>query len=285
MMSNLLSNICVSAALLAIGALSVQASYSATRAFTFSLAATMSLAPYAALVLGMSEHCPIWIAALLAIPTAATVSIAYEVVIARNLRLRGVAAWQQMVASLGFFIVIQNVLSVVMGDQPQQWFRRDFANHFMSARELICLVSAVVLIGTGAIYFFSGWGRAYRGLSSNPEAMTLIGFDVELLRFVVSTISGLLAALLGLLAAADLDMTPGSGFQLLLGSMAVAILGGAGSYVGLVAGAVFLASCQHAASWWMDSSWSDAATYFALIAMLIWKPLGFSGRRLKKMEV
>jgi branched-chain amino acid transport system permease protein len=46
-----------------------------------------------------------------------------------------------------------------------------------------------------------------------------------------------------------------------------------------------LAFAQNLAAYYLDAKWMDAVAFLILIGFLIWKPLGFSGRRLKKVEV
>jgi branched-chain amino acid transport system permease protein len=44
-------------------------------------------------------------------------------------------------------------------------------------------------------------------------------------------------------------------------------------------------STQHLAAYYIGSQWMDAVAYIILILFLIAKPLGFSGKRLKKIEI
>ena len=80
-------------------------------------------------------------------------------------------------------------------------------------------------------------------------------------------------------------MTPTLGFNLLLYGVVAMIIGGVGSTRGLVAGSLLVAATQHLAAYYIDTKWMDAVTYIILILFLIWKPLGFSGKLLKKVEV
>jgi branched-subunit amino acid ABC-type transport system permease component len=63
------------------------------------------------------------------------------------------------------------------------------------------------------------------------------------------------------------------------------IIGGVGSNWGIIGGALLLAISQHLTAYFIDSKWMDATTYIILIFFLLWKPLGFSGKRLKKIEI
>jgi branched-subunit amino acid ABC-type transport system permease component len=75
------------------------------------------------------------------------------------------------------------------------------------------------------------------------------------------------------------------GFDLLLYGVVVMVIGGIGSYRGLVAGAFLIATSQHLITFYVDKKWMDTIVYIILILFLIWKPLGFSGLRLKKIEI
>jgi branched-chain amino acid transport system permease protein len=60
------------------------------------------------------------------------------------------------------------------------------------------------------------------------------------------------------------------------------IIGGVGSLWGIVLGAFLLSTAQNVGGFLFDSKWMDAIAYIILILFLIWKPLGFSGKKLKK---
>ena len=72
----------------------------------------------------------------------------------------------------------------------------------------------------------------------------------------------------------NMDMTPTFGFNYFLYGV-----------VAIIIGALLLASAQHLAAFYIDTQWMDAVAYMILILFLIWKPLGFSGLRLKKVDV
>jgi len=75
------------------------------------------------------------------------------------------------------------------------------------------------------------------------------------------------------------------GFNLLLYGVIALIIGGNGSTWGLVGGAFLLATAQNLGAYYFDSKWMDTIAYIVLILFLIWKPLGFSGQILKKVEI
>jgi branched-chain amino acid transport system permease protein len=83
----------------------------------------------------------------------------------------------------------------------------------------------------------------------------------------------------------DTNLTPTFGFSLLLYGVVAMIVGGLGSTRGLMAGALLVATAQHLAAYYIDTKWMNGVTYIILILFLIWRPLGFSGVRLRKVEI
>jgi branched-chain amino acid transport system permease protein len=270
----------------------VHLSYSTTRVFSFSHAAAISFAPYVSMVAASRLGASPWVAVLVGVIFGAVPAFGYEFVVGRWMRNREIPGWQQMLASLGYLIVVQNTLALTFGDQAQLWLQRASLETFpwlggriTVARILLCSSALIVAIIVWIVLSRTRVGMKIRGTASSPELAEIMGVEVEQIRMTAVMSSCVVAALAGVLAAADVDMTPGAGFPLFLAGMAAAIVGGMTSIGSLVLGALFLASCQQFAARFVHGSWIDSAAYLGLILVLIWKPLGFSGRRLKKVEV
>jgi len=77
----------------------------------------------------------------------------------------------------------------------------------------------------------------------------------------------------------------GAGKTTLFNILTVFLKADVGSYKGPIGGALLLATAQNLSAYYIDSKWMDATAYVILILFLIWKPLGFSGKRLKKVEI
>lgn len=105
----------------------------------------------------------------------------------------------------------------------------------------VCLVSGIVLRLTP-------FGRAIYAVGSNEEAARLSGINVSLVTFGVYAISGVLAALAGLIFLSRLSVgDPNSGVGLELEAITIAVIGGTslfggeGGVLGTVGGAMVLA--------------------------------------------
>ncbi|MDE1890739.1 MAG: branched-chain amino acid ABC transporter permease [Planctomycetota bacterium] len=146
----------------------------------------------------------------------------------------------------------------------------------------ICIVS---FIATVLFLQYSSLGKQMRAVSSNEELSNIFGICSDRVILWSFIIGSALAAIAGILIVLDTDMTPTMGFNIFLYSVVAMIIGGVGSYKGLIGGALLIATAQHLSAYYIDSKWMDATAYIILILFLIWKPLGFSDKRLKKVEI
>lgn len=237
-------------------------------------------------------HLPLLVAIPLGVLLASAISATVSYAAIRPLRQLQIPVWGLLIVSLGLYTILQNVLSLVFGESTRT-VRTGVINvgynvlgAFVTGVQLItllvCIAAFVALI---QFLYNTRLGRAIRGVSSNVELCGIVGVEVERTILWAVTIGSALAALGGVLSALDTDMTPSMGFRLLMNGVIVFIIGGVGSYRGLVCAALLLAFGQHGVAYFFDSKWMDAVAFLILIGFLIWKPLGFSGRRLKKVEV
>jgi branched-chain amino acid transport system permease protein len=201
-------------------------------------------------------------------------------------------SWVGLVASIGLYVLLQNVVSIGFGDETLVLradpitVGRQVGNAFVTSTQgLIVLASVVLFAGTAALLATTKLGRAIRGVASNPDLCVLLGIEPRRIARWAIGIGSALAALAGTLSGFDSDLTPTMGFRLLMNGVVVMIIGGIGGIGGFPLAALLLALAQHLAAYYLDAKWMDAAAFLILITFLIWKPLGFRGRRLRKVEV
>lgn len=160
-----------------------------------------------------------------------------------------------------------------------------FGAYITDIQIITIVVSALLFIAVNLFLQFTSVGKSIRAVSSNPQLCDIYGINSNRIILFAFGIGSALAAVAGILSAMDTNMTPTFGFNLLLYGVVAMIIGGVGSTRGLVAGALLVATAQHTAAYYIDTKWMDAVTYIILILFLIWKPLGFSGVRLRKVEI
>jgi branched-subunit amino acid ABC-type transport system permease component len=266
--------------------------YYSTKFFHIAHAVIITIAAYLVFLFSFELSLPFWAAISLAITGAACIGVLCEMLIYRQMRKRNLPSLVYLIVSLGLYVVLQNLISLYFGDDTKVINTAEinvghqiFGAYITTVQVITLCVSFALFIGVNLFLRFTSIGKSIRAVSSNPELCNIYGISSNKIILIAFAIGSALAGVAGILSAMDTNMTPTFGFNLLLYGVVAMIIGGVGSTRGLLAGSLLVATAQHLAAFYLDTKWMDAVTYVILILFLIWKPLGFSGNRLKKVEV
>ncbi len=291
-MSQVFTNISLSALLYLLIASSYSLIYYPTKFFHIAHAAVVTSAAYLVYLFSIQLSIPFPLAIVDGIATAALIGMFCELLVYRPMRKRNRPPLAYMIASIGLYVLLQNTISLYFGDDTKVINTAEisvghqiFGAYITTIQIITICVSLVLFVGVNLFLHFTATGKSIRAVSSNPELCNIYGISSNKVILIAFTLGSALAAIAGILSAMDTNMTPTFGFNLLLYGVVAMIIGGVGSTRGLLAGSLLVATAQHLAAFYLDTKWMDAVTYVILILFLIWKPLGFSGKRLKKVEV
>jgi branched-chain amino acid transport system permease protein len=266
--------------------------YQASKFFNFAKAITITFAPYFTFLFFIQLKFPFYLSIPLAIMCATVVGLLSEIALFKPLRKRSASHVMLMLSSLGLYIVLQNVISLIWGDSIRTVrtgeikVGREFFGAYIADIHIITIVVCLFLFASCVLFMkYSRIGRNIRAVASNPELSNIVGIHSDRVILWAFGIGSALAAVAGILIALDTDMRPTMGFSWLFMGVVAMIIGGVGSNRGLVGGALLLTTAQHLAGYYIGSQWMEAVAYVILILFLIAKPLGFSGKRLKKIEI
>ena len=223
---------------------------------------------------------------------AVCIGLLCEILFYRSMRKRNAPALAYLIASIGLYTVLQNCISLLFGDDTKIIRTGEvtvgneiFGAYITTIQIFTILVTLTLFVAVNLFLNYSSTGKSIRAVSSNPELCNIYGISSNRIILIAFGIGSALAAVAGILSAMDTNMTPTFGFNLLLYGVVVMIIGGVGSTRGLIAGALLVATAQHLAAYYIDTKWMDAVAYIILILFLLWKPLGFSGKQLRKVEI
>jgi branched-chain amino acid transport system permease protein len=260
--------------------------------FHLAHAAVIALGAYLTYFGRVTLHLSLPVSVALAIAGAMLTGVCCELAVYRPMRKTGAWPLSYLIVSIGLYIFFQNSLSFFSGDDPKFLYtgeatagHRIGGGYITTLQIWIMTVASILSAGANLFLHYARWGKAMRAVAANPELCRIYGVNtggVILLSFVAGSALGAAA---GILAALDTGATPSFGFNLLLYGVVVMIIGGVDSTRGFVGGALLLATVQHLSAYLLDTKWMDAVMYLLLILFLVWRPLGFSGARLKKVEV
>ncbi len=274
----------ISGATIALLALAFAVVYLPTRVFHLALAGIYSLAPFLALSL-FSAGVPWPICAVLAVAAGAAISLGCEWLNHDRLERKGAGPGLHLVSSLGIFIVIVQVVSMVWGNEVRTL--RHGIDAVFSAGGVQLTRAQIIAGGTasGLLVLFYLWlrfsnlGLRFRALADNPVQLALFGYNVRRLRFLAFSLAGLFAAVASLVLAFDLGFDPHGGLQALLLAIVAVIIGGRDSFVGPVIAGFLLGVIRAEVVWYASARWQDAVTYLLLVLFLFLRPHGLLGKK------
>jgi branched-chain amino acid transport system permease protein len=266
--------------------------YSSSKFFNLAQAITITISGYFTFSILQQINFSLGFAMILAVILSILLGNLFETFVYKPLRKKNNSPLIMLLASLGLYIVLQNCISILWGDDTKNIrigeikVGNELLGAYITSVQIITIFVSITLFISSLIFLkHTKIGRNIQAVSSNIELANIMGINSDKIILWTFSLSSGMAAIAGILVALDTGLTPIMGFNLLLYGVVAMIIGGVGSTWGLIGGALLLATTQHLTSYYIDSKWMDAITYVILILFLIWKPLGFSGSRLKKNEI
>jgi branched-chain amino acid transport system permease protein len=149
------------------------------------------------------------------------------------------------------------------------------------ARTYAFVASAVVLILLFAILRFTKLGRAVRATVQNPTAARLLGVETRLVSALGFGLSVATASAAGAVYGIVFPFNPGSHYDLISRLLTIIVLGGLGSLGGAVIAALFMGLTEALFSAEFSPTWSSFTFFVVLIVMLVLRPQGLFGARVR----
>ena len=275
----------ISASIYLLVALGFSLIYTVTRFFHFAHAILFTAGAYFVFVFNVWLGFPLVVAILLAVAATALGGCLLELSIYRPLRRRDGSPLVLVLASLGIYLALQNVISLIFGDDTKSLRSEVVREGFsvLGARiTAVQLVTVLVSVGLTVLVLLllkkTGLGKAMRAVASDSELAYLSGIDSRRIILWTFAIGSALAGVAGILVALDVDMTPTMGMMPLMLGIVIMYIGGVGSLPGIVIGALLLATTQQVAVWYIGSQWQDPVAFLLLLLFLLFRPAGIFGR-------
>jgi branched-chain amino acid transport system permease protein len=121
-------------------------------------------------------------------------------------------------------------------------------------------------------------GKAVEAVAADPEAAELAGISATRAVMLSYALSGMVAALAGVLVSPITTVGPTMGAALVLKAFSVAVVAGLDSGFGVVVVGMFLGALESLASFYLGSGWREAPGLVLLILALAVRPHGVFGR-------
>jgi branched-chain amino acid transport system permease protein len=199
--------------------------------------------------------------------------------------MRAAQEFVPLVSSMAFLILFENLAVSIWGSElhsvPMLFGGSDWriGGLVISLPQLFGLVCSIALIfGLSLLLNRTRVGRALRTIAEDSDTARLLGVDVHRIVPVVFVISGLFAALAGVLFAINYrQVHPFMGEVLGLKGISAMVIGGMGNIWGAIAGGLIIGMAEAFSIRFFGADFVDMSVYGLLLFILIVRPTGLFG--------
>lgn len=269
--------------------------YKATETVSFAQGELMMLGAFLGLVTMTMLGFPFWLSVISAIVAMAIFGIALERLVIRP--ILGQPAFSIVMLTIGIGYVARGLVTMIpnIGTETHTlpvpykdmiWKLGGDAN---GVGALVLNIEQLVVIGSTAVlcallftvFRYSKIGIAMQASSQNQLAAYYMGIPVKTLNGLVWGLAAAVAAIAGLLLAPITFVHANMGF-IGLKAFPAAVVGGFGSLPGAIVGGLIIGIVESLSGFYLPDGFKDTAAYIVVLIMLMVKPNGLFGEKLRK---
>jgi branched-chain amino acid transport system permease protein len=224
-----------------------------------------------------------WTALAIAPLAVGVVGLFFEFALLRRLYQREASAF--LMVTFGLALVLGEIVRLVWGPEALQ------VEPPQALAGIVFLVGEpfptyrLFLVGAGIIVAVAIWqvvdhtrlGLLIRATSQNPEMVSALGIDLNLVRSAVFGIGCGLAGLGGVLAAPLVTASVGMAATMIIDAFVIVIIGGMGSFLGSLIAALLIAFTQVFGEYYLPDL-ALAFMYLLMLIVLVVRPGGLLGK-------
>ena len=151
-------------------------------------------------------------------------------------------------------------------------------------RTLLIAVAVACVAGLWFLLQRTPFGRVVRAGVQNPDMVGALGISLEPYMAAVAFIGIGLAALAGVMLAPIFAVHPAMGQEIITSAFVVVVIGGLGSFWGVVIAAGIVGVAKGMVTAWGYPQYSEAAIYLLMLLVLLVRPRGLFGERIQRFE-
>lgn len=259
--------------------------FATTRIVHFAYGPIFTFAAYVAWFVAGSLGLPVWLGFLAAIAAAVILGLLSYVVIYRPLELNNAPVLVPLIASLGLYIVLENIVGIVFGTGVRVVENLDYGIFFLGPVFFTSIhiwqVASFVVIGVALAVFLrqSRYGKAILAMTDDPEMSRIIGIDTFRIALLVFAIGSMVSAVPATLILLKDGASTHMGFAAVFIAFVAVIVGGVGSLRGAVAGGFLLGLVESLGLWQIPTEWQSSIAFVVLYLMIMLRPEGLFGAR------
>jgi branched-chain amino acid transport system permease protein len=262
--------------------------YKATETVTFAQGEMMMLGAFGGLACMSFFGFPFWLAVISSILAMALFGILLDRIVIRP--VLGQPAFSVVMLTIGIGYVARGLITMIpnIGTEthtlqvPYKDQIAKLGGLIVNIEQLVVIVSTAVLCALlYALFKYSKLGIAMQASSQNQLAAYYMGIPVRRLNGLIWGLSAAVAAIAGLLLAPITFVHANMGF-IGLKAFPAAVVGGFGSLPGAIVGGIIIGIVESLSGFYLPEGFKDIAAYVVVLIMLMVKPNGLFGEKLRK---
>ncbi len=216
------------------------------------------------------------------------------VVIERTLftRFYRVDPLYSLLLTFGLAMVAEQSLRMIFGSAPLSYSIPDVLQGQVIVGDFIYSRYRVFMLAVAAVCVALLWvllertsfGRVVRAGIQDPDMVGALGISLQPYLAAVAALGIGLAGLAGVLLAPIYSIHPGMGVEVLTPAFVVVVIGGLGSFPGVVVAALLVGLVKGLVIALGYSAASTAAIYLLMLVVLLVRPRGLFGERIQRFE-
>ncbi|MEV0614088.1 branched-chain amino acid ABC transporter permease [Nonomuraea sp. NPDC050404] len=204
-------------------------------------------------------------------------------------RIRGAPASMSVLLTFGLALVIEGVLNLTAGNKFKSAAPPYFEESFRVGSVSLPKAQAFGFLAAAGVLAVLYWvlnrtwtGRAIRAATQNPPGAALVGVSAAGTAALAFAIGSATAGVGGSILSVLYPFFPASHYEWISRLLGIVVLGGLGSLAGAVAGAVVLGLAETLTATYGSLGWSTLVFYLVIMAVLLVRPQGLFGARLRE---
>ena len=262
--------------------------YKATETVSFAQGELMMLGAFGGLACMTMLGFPYWLSIISSIAAMAIFGVLLERLVIRP--ILGQPAFSIVMLTIGVGYTARGLITMIPGIGTEtHTLPVPYKDQIWNVGGLVLNVEQMVVIGSTAIlclvlfalFKYSKLGIAMQASSQNQLAAYYMGIPVKRLNGLVWGLASAVAAIAGLLLAPITFVHANMGF-IGLKAFPAAVVGGFGSLPGAIVGGLVIGIVESLAGFYAPDGIKDIAAYVVVLIMLMVKPSGLFGEKLRK---
>ncbi|MDM7943976.1 MAG: branched-chain amino acid ABC transporter permease [Hydrogenophaga sp.] len=196
-----------------------------------------------------------------------------------------------LLVTFGLALVAEQALRMIWGSAPLASNMPDgfkgnvMLGEFMLSKYRLFILAVVIVVMTGIwlLMHKTAFGRVVRAGVQKPDMVAVLGIKLQPYMTAIVVLGVGTAALGGVLFGPIAIVHPAMGMEIMTVAFVVVVIGGLGSFWGVVAAALLVGVVRGITTHFMPAA-SEASMYVLMFLVLMFRPRGLLGERIERFE-